>query len=53
VLFIIQNYFKEIAKLLSDKMQIEIFFANRNHMRRDSIIALIENIPQSKQLENE
>jgi hypothetical protein len=53
-----QIAFKEIGKLLSDRIEIEINFSNAtkdymqriNYMREDSIIALIQNMPQIKNI---
>jgi hypothetical protein len=40
--------FKQIGNLLSDKLEIEINFRSYKEIREDSIIALIENMPQIK-----
>jgi hypothetical protein len=45
-----QIEFKDIGKLLSDKIEVEINFGNRYVMREDSIIALIQNMPQIKDI---
>jgi hypothetical protein len=42
--------FKEIGKLLSDKIEIEITFEKRYDIREDSIIALMQNMPQIKDI---
>jgi hypothetical protein len=44
--------FKEIGKLLSDRIEVEINFsiATEDYMREDSIIALIQNTPQIKDI---
>jgi hypothetical protein len=43
--------FEDIGKLLSDKIEIEFFFGNRDFdMNNDSIIALIQNMPQIRDI---
>ncbi len=43
--------FKQIAKLLSYKIEIEIIFGNREyHLSRYSIIAFMQNMPQIKDI---
>jgi hypothetical protein len=45
-----QIEFKEIGKLLSDKIEIEITFEKSFDMREDAITALIQNMPQMKDI---
>jgi hypothetical protein len=45
-----QIEFKEIGKLLSDKIEIEITFDKRYDIKEDSIIALMQNMPQIKDI---